>query len=455
MHNETHDPAHRSWVVSANAATTDFPIQNLPFGVFRRAGSDEPLRCGVAIGEEILDLHAALQAGALQTGAPQGGASPDATALAAAAAALSGATSLNNFMAAGPRAWSALRLTLSRVLRLGSAQQVSLQECLLPRSRAEYALPASIGDYTDFNTSIYHATAAGRLLRPDQPLLVNYRWIPIGYHGRCSSIGVSGQQFPRPLGQIRLSGAAAPAFGPSRRVDYEMELGIFIGVGNAAGVPVPIAQAEAHVFGLCLLNDWSARDLQAWESQPLGPFLAKNFATTISPWIVTLEALEPYRLPWSRPQQDPQPLPYLDSPALRRAGAIDVQLEVALQTQTMRGAAQAPQRISLTNFRHCYWSVAQLVAHHTVNGCNLRSGDLLGTGTQSGPPPEEGGSLLELTVGGSQPLTLTNGQTRTFLEDGDTVILRGWCERPGAARIGFGEATGSVLPALTPAPSLA
>jgi len=287
----------------------------------------------------------------------------------------------------------------------------------------------------------------GKLFRPDNPLLPNYKWVPIGYHGRASSIGVSGQQFQRPLGQTLPPGAEAPVLGPSTRLDYELELGIFIGAGNELGTRIPIHEAESHVFGLCLLNDWSARDIQGWEYQPLGPFLAKNFATTISPWIVTLEALAPYRVGWARPEADPQPLSYLDDPALRETGAIDVQLEALLETDKMRASGQPPHRLSHSSFRHSYWRVAQLIAHHTINGCNLQAGDLLGSGTQSGPSPAEAGSLLELTSGGKQPLTLCNGEARTFLEDGDAVIMRGWCEKAGYARIGFGEAVGRVLPA--------
>jgi len=439
--NETHDPRQRSWVASANAPQADFPIQNLPFALFRRAGSPEALRCGVAIGDEIIDLLAALQGDAL-------GADPDTTRLVTAALAPDTAgPALNGLMAAGPQLWSALRHSLWRALREGAAQQPALTHCLVARAQAQYALPARIGDYTDFYASIHHATAVGRLFRPDSPLLPNYKWVPIGYHGRSSSIAVSGQQFARPVGQTHPAGAAAPTLGPSQRIDYELELGVFIGAGNAPGSRIGIDDAEGHVFGLCLLNDWSARDLQAWESAPLGPFLAKNFATTISPWIVTLEALQPYRLPWTRDAQDPQPLPYLDSPVLRRAGAIDIELEVALETQAMRHQGSPPAQLSRSNFKYAYWNVAQLVAHHTVNGCNLQPGDLLGTGTQSGPQPREAGSLLELTHGGKQPLTLPNGEVRTFLEDGDSVILRGWCTRAGAARIGFGEAVGRVLPA--------
>jgi fumarylacetoacetase len=277
-------------------------------------------------------------------------------------------------------------------------------------------------------------------------LLPNYKWLPIGYHGRSSSIGVSGQSFLRPNGQRVVTGEALPSLGPTKRLDYELELGVFIGPGNARGTPIPLADAEDHVFGLCLLNDWSARDLQAWEYQPLGPFLAKNFATTISPWVVTLQALAPFRTAFSRPAGDPQPLPYLDGDRNRDSGAIDIKLEAFLQTARMRAAAQAPQRLSSSSFRHSYWTVAQLVAHHTVNGCDLRAGDLLGTGTQSGPTPAEAGSLVELSVGGSRPLSIGDEQ-RTFLEDGDAVIFRAWCEAPGAVRIGFGELQGQVLPA--------
>jgi fumarylacetoacetase len=439
--NETHDPALQSWVASANVAGSDFTLQNLPLGVFRRAGSNEPFRGGVAIGEQILDLAPALESGAL---------SAPATAAAAAAA----QPLLNEFMAAGPVAWSALRLALSRALRAGSPQRAALAPCLLPQAQAQYALPARIGDYTDFYTSIYHATAVGRLFRPDNPLLPNYKWLPVGYHGRSSSIAICGQEFPRPYGQIVVAGsgegAGAPTLAPSQRLDYELELGVFIGAGNALGSSIAIDAAEPNVFGLCLLNDWSARDLQAWEYQPLGPFLGKNFATTISPWIVTLEALEPFRVAWTRPQGDPQPLAYLDSAAVRARGAIDLQLEVWLETEAMRRAGEMPWRLSHSNFRHAYWNIAQMLAHHSVNGCNLRPGDLLGTGTQSGPEPEEAGSLLELSRGGQRALILPNGETRRFLEDGDAVVMRGWCERAGAARVGFGDLVGRVLSARAP-----
>ncbi len=437
--NETHDPRLRSWVASANAPGSDFPIQNLPFGVFRRAGSAQPFRGGVAIGEQILDLAAAVDSAVFEAA----GLGPAAASAARAAA----GASLNELMAAGPGAWAALRLALSRLLRQGSAQQAALQRCLLPQAEAQHGLPARIGDYTDFYTSIHHATAVGRLLRPDSPLPPNYRWLPLGYHGRSSSIAVSGQRFARPAGQVLARGAAAPTLEPSRRLDFELELGVFIGAGNALGTPIDIGDAESHVFGLCLLNDWSARDLQAWEYQPLGPFLGKNFATTISPWIVTLEALEPFRVAWTRPPDEPQPLPYLDSPALRARGGIDIRLEVLLETEPMRQARRQPYRLTRSNFRHAYWNIAQMVAHHTVNGCNLRPGDLLGTGTQSGPLPAEAGSLLELSDGGQRALSLPDGETRRFLEDGDAVIMRGWCECDGAARIGFGEVSGRIVPA--------
>lgn len=428
----TNDPSLKSWVESSQGS--DFPIQNLPLGVFRRAGGGENFRCGVAIGECVLDL------GALDMLTPFGG-------LGAAALAACAEPSLNKLMSLGRDAWVALRRGVSECLREGSPLAAELQNALVPRRSAEFTLPARTGNYTDFYTSIHHATSVGRLFRPDQPLLPNYKWVPIAYHGRASSLGVSGQEVRRPRGQVMPRGGERPQLAPSARLDFELEVGVLIGTGNRRGHPIPIARAEEHVFGLCLLNDWSARDIQAWEYQPLGPFLAKSFATTISPWVVTLEALAPYRLPWSRPPGDPQPLPYLDGEQLRSGGALDLDLEVALETAAMRAAGAAPRQLSRTNFRHSYWSIAQMVAHHTVNGCNLEPGDLLGSGTQSGPTPQEAGSLLELTDGGKRAMHLEHGETRTFLEDGDRVILRGWCERTGCARIGFGEASGTVLPA--------
>jgi fumarylacetoacetase len=430
--NETHDPALRSWLASANTATTDFPIQNLPFAVFRRKG--ETWRSGVAIGDEIIDL-AAVAKGEIFTG------------LASQAAFAGAEIKLNTLMSMGPAAWSALRLAISRAMREGSQQQEALSLCLIPQTEAEYDVPARIGDYTDFYTSIYHATNVGRQFRPDNPLLPNYKWIPIGYHGRSSSIVVSGHDIQRPLGQIMPQNANAPVLSPCKRLDIELEMGIFIGTGNAQGEPIAMSDAENHVFGLCLFNDWSARDIQGWEYQPLGPFLSKNFASSISPWIVTLEALAPYRVAFMRSKDDPQPLPYLDSATNRAEGAIDIQLQVYLQTAQMRTNGEEKASISQTSYRHAYWTVAQMVAHHTVNGCNLQPGDLFGTGTLSGPTLDQAAAFIELTEGGKKPLLLSNGETRTYLEDGDTITFRGWCEKPGTARIGFGTCVGTVLPA--------
>ena len=429
----THDPALRSWVDSANAPGTDFAIQNLPYGRFRRRGSAEPWRIGVAIGDQVLDLRLA----AAQC--PWGDDGVDELLRPLADG------DLNAFMALGAAARRSVRAALSAALAEGSDQGPFLELCLLAQKDAEMALPCHIGDYTDFYTGIHHATTVGKLFRPDNPLLPNYKWVPIGYHGRSSSIGVSGQQVRRPHGQTMRAGAAAPSFGPCQRLDYELELGVLVGPGNALGEPKTMAQAEADWFGLVLLNDWSARDIQAWEYQPLGPFLAKNFASTISPWVVTQEALAPYRVPFAHPAGDPPPLPYLDSDFNRAAGAVDVTLEVWLQTAPMRAARQPAQRLMQSNFRDAYWTVAQLLTHHASGGCNLRPGDLLGSGTLSGPDTGQGGSLLELTSGGKAPLTLASGETRTFLQDGDTVILRAHCSAPGRARIGFGEVAGTVV----------
>lgn len=415
----THNPQLRSWVACANTAGGDFPIQNLPFGRFRHTASSEAFRIGVAIGDQILDLKAA---------------------------GLVDQADMNLLMAASPAERQALRVRLSEGLREGSAQQAAWSSALVPQASAEYAVPCRIGDYTDFYTGIHHATAVGKLFRPDQPLMPNYKWVPIGYHGRASSIVVSGHPFKRPQGQTLAPGATEPSFGPSKRLDYELELGFYIGQGNALGEPIAMDQAEQHLFGVGLFNDWSARDLQAWEYQPLGPFLAKNFASTVSPWIVTMEALAPFRAAFTRPAGDPQPLPYLDGAANRAQGALDITLEVWLQTAKMRAAGEEGVRLTRGNTTQAaYWTAAQLVAHHTVNGCNLQSGDLLGSGTLSGATLSEAGSLLELTQGGKQAITLANGETRTFLQDGDTLILRGWCEREGAVRIGLGEARGTVL----------
>ena len=434
---ETHDPLARSWLESAHKIDCDFPIQNLPFAVFRRRDSAEEFRGGVAIGDQIVDLAALAKLGLFQSQAADG--------IRAGAQ-----SSLNSLMQLGPQIWNAVRRALFQGLLEGSSLHAALRSCLVAQSGAQYSLPAQIGDYTDFYTSIHHATAVGRMMRPDNPLLPNYSWVPIGYHGRSSSIGISGQTFHRPRGQRLPPGAAQPVVGPSVRLDYELEMGVFVGGGNPRGTPIPMADAEAHIFGLCLLNDWSARDLQAWEYQPLGPFLAKNFATTISPWIVTLQALAPFRVPLIRPDGAFAPLPYLNSPRNQQAGAIDIRLDALIQSAAMLERREPPHRLSSTTFRHAYWTIAQLVTHHTVNGCDLHSGDLLGTGTQSGPTPGEAGSLLELSAGGKQPIQISRDESRTFLEDGDTVIFHGWCERAGAVRIGFGDVQGRVLPAIEP-----
>jgi len=423
--NSTHNPALKSWVASANRPGTDFPVQNLPLGRFRRAKSDEPWRVGVAIGDEVLDLRMAAQQ------------CPWADEVHALLAPLA-AGDLAAFMALGRPAWRTLRAALSAALAEGSDQGPFLELCLVPQAQAEMAMPCAIHDYTDFYTGIHHAVTVGKLFRPDNPLLPNYKWVPIGYHGRASSIGLGGS-FKRPAGQTRGAGDI-PEFGPCKRLDYELEVGAFVGPGNNLGTPITMAQAEERIFGLTLLNDWSARDIQAWEYQPLGPFLSKSFATSISPWIVSMEALAPFRRAFTRPDADPQPLPYLDSPFNREAGALDVTLEVWLQTPTM---AQ-PVRLSQSNMQDAYWTLAQLLTHHASNGCNLQTGDLLGSGTLSGPAPGQGGSLLELSDGGRTPLQLPGGESRTFLQDGDTVTLRAWCEAPGAARIGFGSVSGTV-----------
>lgn len=348
-------------------------------------------------------------------------------------------------MARGPADWQLVRASLSRALATGSPVEAALAPCLIAQSALEFALPCTVGDYTDFYTGIHHATTVGKLFRPDNPLLPNYQWVPIGYHGRASSIGVSGQTVRRPAGQTMPPGSTTPQFGPCKRLDYELELGLLVGTANALGEPVPIEQAESHLFGVVLLNDWSARDVQAWEYQPLGPFLAKNFATTVSPWVVTMAALAPFRVPFTRPEGDPQPLPYLDSAANRAAGAIDIALEVQLETSAMANAGEPPVTLSTSRWPDAaYWTAAQLVAHHTVGGCNLQAGDLLGTGTLSGPSPDQAGSLLELSMGGKAPVTLPNGEQRTFLADGDRVVLRGRCTASGAVGLGFGDCSGRV-----------
>ncbi|WP_428505982.1 fumarylacetoacetase [Roseateles sp.] len=434
----THSPSAQSWVDSANAADTDFPIQNLPYGLFRRAGSNESARVGVAIGEQILDLRLAAAAGKWSSSV-QVLLQPLADG------------NLNAFMGQPSAARLELRQALFDALLAGSKQEAALRSCLLVQAEAQMAVPCRIGDYTDFYTGIHHATTVGKLFRPDNPLLPNYKWVPIGYHGRSSSIGVSGGTVRRPLGQLKAPDAEVPVLAACKRLDYELELGVFVASGNELGTPIPMEQADEHLFGVTLLNDWSARDVQAWEYQPLGPFLAKNFATTISPWIVTMEALEPFRVPFSHPAEDPQPLAYIDSPRNRAEGGYAIELEVWIQTEKMRAAGEPATRLMRSNFKHAYWTLAQMLTHHASNGCNLQPGDLMGTGTQSGPEAAEGGSLLELSLGGKQALTLPNGETRTFLQDGDTISLRGYAETSslagGARRIGFGDCSATILPA--------
>lgn len=419
MIDDTHNPGLRSWVESANDPATDFSIQNLPFGVFRRRGSDETPRVGVAIGDQIFDL---------------------------AAADILRAEVLNGVMALGREGARELRVEVSKRLRADAEAAPSL---LVSMADAELFMPAQIGDYTDFYASIAHATNVGSMFRPDNALLPNYKWVPIGYHGRASSIVVSGTDVRRPNGQTR-DGDAAPTFGPSKRLDYELEVGVFVGAGNPMGAPIAIDRAEEHMFGLCLVNDWSARDVQTWEYQPLGPFLAKNFATSVSPWVVTIDALAPFRASaYERVEGDPSPLPYINSQNDTKYGGFDISLEVSISTAAMRVAGQPPFRVSRGNFTEMYWTLAQLLTHHASNGCNLRPGDLLASGTVSGPAKESRGCLLERTWRGTEPLALPSGESRAFLQDGDEVIMRGWCERAGARRIGFGECRGIVTPALT------
>ncbi|EXL01484.1 fumarylacetoacetase [Aquamicrobium defluvii] len=430
---ETHDPARQSWVVSANGHS-DFPLQNLPFGIF----STEQFgpRGGVAIGDHVLDLSG-VAASSLLTGDVK-----------AAAEAASGPV-LNDFLALGAHARRALRGRLFELLASDSAHQEALKPLLYRQFDVELHLPARIGDYTDFYVGIHHAMNVGRLFRPDNPLLPNYKYVPIGYHGRSSSILPSGTNVRRPLGQSKGPEAEAPAFGPSQKLDYELELGVWIGPGNDLGKPIAIDRAADHIAGFCLLNDWSARDLQAWEYQPLGPFLAKNFASTISPWIITPEALAPFRATQPvRPTGDPAPLPHLWSDKDQAEGSFDLELEVLLHTPGLKQRDMPAHRIALSNTRYMYWTVAQMVAHHTSNGCNFQPGDLLGTGTISGPGREECGSILEATSGGRVPILLPSGEERRFLEDGDEVILRVRGHREGYTTIGFGECRSTVLPAM-------
>jgi len=437
--NETHNPDAYSWIAAANAESSDFPLQNLPFGVFVPVDAPDMLpRVGVAIGDRVVDVPVCHASGAFRG-------------LAEAAADACAESSLNALMALGWPAWSALRAQLHELLRANHPDQrhhqAMVEPALRPMRDVRLLKPVAFGNYSDFYASIHHATNMGTMLRPDNPLLPNYKHLPIGYHGRASSIVASGTAIRRPWGQSRTE-PDPPVFGPSRRLDYEVELGLCIGSGNALGEPIPIGQAEDHIFGLCLVNDWSARDLQQWEYQPLGPFLGKSFATSVSPWIVTLEALEPYRVPaFARAEGDPEPLPYLTSDTNRLRGGIGIVVEAWLRSARMHEQALPAQRLSRADARALYWTFAQLVTHHASNGCNLQPGDLLASGTISGPDKENRGCLAELTWRGTEPITLPTGETRRFLEDGDELVLKAFAAREGWPRIGFGECSGLVLPA--------
>jgi fumarylacetoacetase len=434
---ETHDSKVQSWVESANSAASDFPIQNLPFGIFRRLGEGGAARVGVAIGDRILDLYRMQSDGLLAA---------ESIRIAANACA---SNSLNALMSLGAIPRRALRRHLYAILRedaSASDRQVASQH-LVAQADVDLLLPADVGDYTDFYASIFHATNVGKLFRPDNPLLPNYKHIPIGYHGRASSLIPSGSTVRRPWGQTR-EGEADPQFAPTKALDYELELGFFVSTGNSLGETIPIAEAEEHIFGICLVNDWSARDIQAWEYQPLGPFLGKSFATSLSPWVVTMEALAPFRAAaFPRAEGDPTPLPYLSNPIDQQLGGLDLWLEVSLLSPRMHEAGAGPLVLGRSNFKDMYWTMAQMLTHHASNGCNLRPGDLLASGTVSGADKTARGCLLELTSRGKEPVTLPTGEQRKFLEDGDEVILRGFCEREGFRRVGWGSCSGKIVAA--------
>lgn len=419
-----------SWVESANDPASDFPLQNLPYGVFLH---HEERRIGVAIGDSIFDLGGCAESGLL-------------VGLSSTIAEACCSEDLNELMSLGTVLWSALRSAIVALLDADQADKRTrdrVAKLLVPMSQATMCLPARIGDYTDFYACIHHATRVGKLFRPESPLLPNYKYVPIGYHGRASSIVVSGEKIHRPCGQTKAAASEEPAFELTRSLDYELEVGILLGPGNRRGHSIPIDEAEEHIFGLCLVNDWSARDIQSWEYQPLGPFLAKNFATTISPWIVPMEALAPYRVPAPiRPMEDPAPLAYL-SPS-SGAFAIDLTLEVFLQSEHMRKASLAPVLMSRGNLSDLYWTIEQLLTHHASNGCNLCPGDLLATGTISGPTEGSEGCLLEKRHS-LEPIRLPSGETRVFLEDGDEVTFRAYTQHQGLPRIGFGECIGKIF----------
>jgi fumarylacetoacetase len=425
----------KSWVESANDPASDFPLHNLPFCAFVAPSfANQQPHLGVGIGDFILDLHALSASGHFSR-------HPTETQLACREPHLNLLMSLGSPMP--------LRLDLWMTLSDGDLFRDKLEPHLIPQSEVEFRNPVSVGNYTDFYASIHHATNVGKLFRPDQPLLPNYKWIPIGYHGRASSLVVSGSPIRRPHGQIKSPASESPTFAPSTQLDFELELAAYIGPGNPLGEPIPIDRTQTQIFGYTLLNDWSARDIQSWEYQPLGPFLGKSFATTISPWVIAADALEPYRVPLDpRPAGDPTPLPYLTEPDwMAKKSGLDIHLEVWLSTARMRTESQAPIKLTSSNARHLYWSFGQMIAHHSSNGCNLLPGDLIASGTISGPTPDSLGSLLEITRRGQSPIQLPNGETRTFVEDGDEITLRGYCEREGLPRISLGECRGTILPA--------
>lgn len=437
---QTHDPSIKSWVDSANEAS-DFPIQNLPFGVFRPAGkSDAEPRIGVAIGEMILDVRGCIEAKLFDAVSPE------------AQCALSAQT-LNDFMALGREHWRAVRKRISELLRSDSAtirdHSKLRAELLIPQSEAEMLVPASIGDYTDFYASLHHATNVGSMFRPDNPLMPNWKHLPVGYHGRASSIVIDGTPIRRPMGQTKADDAELPEFGPCKLLDYEMEMGFFVGPGNELGSRLSMADAASRIFGMVLVNDWSARDVQKWEYQPLGPFNAKNFATTVGGWVVTLEALAPYRVAGPpRSSDDPPTLEYMQGGDDGSSHmSIDLTCEVYISSKKMRDAGTDPMRISSGGFADMYWTMAQMLAHHSSTGCNMRPGDMLASGTVSGPTEEARGCLLERTWRGQNPIDLPDGTQRKFLQDGDEVILKAFCEKEGAVRIGFGACRGAILPA--------
>jgi len=433
---ETHDVSVESWIDEANREGNPFPLQNLPYAVFRQTGRDEAFRIGVGIGNMILDLAAVRRAdaaGMLRSDLPESLEDP----------------TLNRFMSEGRDVWQRARKAIFALLKRSGPGEEEFKNCLVSQDGVEYALPMIIPDYTDFYASIDHARNIGKLFRPDNPLMPNYEWVPIAYHGRSSSIVVSGTSVTRPQGQISPDANHPPFMAPSRRLDYEMEVGLVIGGGNTLGKPISIEAAEEYLFGLCLLNDWSARDIQAWEYQPLGPFLGKNFASSISPWIVTMEALRPFRTT-SSIAEGRNILSYLRTEDDGCNLGVDMELEVFLQSENMQTEGQGPVRLGRSNFSYSYWTPAQMIAHHTVNGCNLRPGDLFGSGTMSGPGEDQTGALIEITRGGQDPVTISTTEQRNFLEDGDTVIMTAWCRRDGYRSIGFGECTGTILPAAQP-----